>query len=103
MTKTPRLREAFFLRLSARLSGYIGDEEGAHLVGDLVDVSLEGEMAGVEELHGCVGDVASEGFGSCGNEIGIVLAPDGKERWPAGAEVLVKFRVELYIVGVVEK
>ena len=50
-----------------------------------------------------VGNVALECFGACGDEIGIELAPHGKQRRLGGAEVLLEFRIKLHVVGIVEE
>src|SRR5580698_6014658 len=66
-------------------------------------VGFEGEVAGVEELHFGVGNVAAEGFRAGRDEVEIKLAPDGEQWRLRLAEVLVEFWVELDVVGVVEE
>src|SRR4029450_10786451 len=61
------------------------------------------EMAGVEEADDSVGNVALEGFGTGRQEERIVLAPDGKERWPLRPEVVVKSGIERYVTCIVEE
>jgi hypothetical protein len=44
--------------------------------GDDIAVSLEGEVARVEEFDGGTREIALEGFGAGGDEVRIVLTPD---------------------------
>jgi len=51
---------------------------------DLLGVSLQGEVTGVDETNVGVGDVALEGFGPGRQEERIVPAPYREQRRPAG-------------------
>src|SRR5262252_5535932 len=64
---------------------------------------LEREVAGIEELHGSIGNIALEGLCPGRNEIRIMPTPDCQQRWPKLPEIFVKFRIKLHIVGVIEK
>src|SRR5580698_330138 len=88
---------------TANSLGNVFSEEPPRCGGYLVKVSLEREVSGVEELDGGGRDVAAEGFSAGRDEIGIALAPDGEQRRLRSAEVLLKLRIELHVVRVVEK
>src|SRR5580692_5703575 len=60
-------------------------------------------MSGVKELNLCSGDVFAKSFRSLGNEEGIVLAPDGKQRRFRSAKIFLEFRIELYVRRIVQK
>jgi hypothetical protein len=68
-----------------------------------VGVSFEREMARVEEVNLRARNVALEGLGACGQEEGIVPAPDSQEGRLFAAEILLKLRIERDIAGIVEK
>src|ERR1700735_394276 len=85
----------------ARLTLNLG-QELEHGGGDFVGVSLQGEVAGVEELDCGVGHVSAIGFGARRNEKHIVLSPYGEEGRLVLAEVGLKFRVKFHIRRVVE-
>src|SRR6202046_3070366 len=85
----------------ARLTLNLG-QELEHGGGDFVGVSLQGEVAGVEELDGRVGIVSAIGFGAGRNEKYVVLSPYGEEGRFVLTEVGLKFRVKFYVGRVVE-
>ena len=80
----------------------LGEELGDRAC-DLLGVSLQGEVTGVDETNVGVGDVALEGFGPGRQEERIVPAPYREQRRPAGAEVLLERRVESHVARVVEE
>ncbi len=45
---------------------------------DFLNVGLKRKVAGIKKLHGGVGDIAAKGLGARGDEVGVVLAPDGE-------------------------
>ena len=55
------------------------------------------------KLYRRVGNITLEGFGTCGDEVGIELTPDGEQWRLGGSEIFLKFRVELHVVRVVEE
>src|SRR6185312_6829510 len=69
-------------------------QEIAYRCRDLGCVGLEREMAGINEAHDCLGDVAFESFRTCRQEKWVVLAPDGEERRLMSAEVLLEGRIQ---------
>jgi hypothetical protein len=64
-------------------------------------MSLEREVARVEELDRRTGNVASERLGSLGQEEGIVLSPCCKEAWLVRAEIILESWVERDVALVV--
>src|SRR5271165_3548988 len=74
-----------------------------HGDGNLLDVRFQGEVSGVEELDRGIGIVPLKGFSTWGNEVEIMLAPDRQQRRLRGAEILLKLRIQLHVVGIVEK
>src|SRR5579871_5277901 len=74
-----------------------------HSLRDVFHVCFECEVARVEQLHGRVWVVALVGFGSRGDEEGVVLAPDGEKWWFEVTKILVKRGIECNIGGVVEE
>jgi hypothetical protein len=67
----PWWKERAALQNVARVTG----EEVAYHRRDLIGMRLEREVAGVEEVDPCTGNVASERFGTARQEEGIVLSP----------------------------
>src|SRR6516225_2969480 len=60
-------------------------------------------MPSIEKLHLSMRQILLKCLCSRGNEERIVLAPNCKQRRLRFAEIFLKFRIELYIRGVVEK
>src|SRR5262249_56403552 len=71
--------------------------------GDLLDVRLQREVAGVEQLEDRLRVIALEGLGARGYEIRIVLSPDRKQRRLPFPEILLAGWVELHVVSVVKE
>ena len=71
-----------------------GCEEGADSRRDLCGMRFQRKVACVEEADGCSRKIALERFGTGWQEKRIVLAPHRQQRWPVGAEVALKSRVE---------
>src|SRR5262245_46196623 len=78
-------------------------KKGADFSRDHGGMRLQREMAGVEEAHLRVGDVARERFRSRRQEERIVLAPHCQERRLVGAEIVLKGRVKRDAAFVVAK
>src|SRR5437016_14448385 len=60
-------------------------------------------MSGIEELNLRARYVFSKRFRTCGNEKGIVLAPDRKQGRLRFTEIFLKFRIKLYVRRVIQK
>ena len=65
-------------------------EEVADHCSDLRSMSLEGEVARVEEMDHRAGNVAFERLGTTRQKEGIVLSPDGQETWFVCPEVILE-------------
>src|SRR5262245_66681838 len=76
-------------------------QEIADYRSDLVTVRLEGEVAGVEEAHVSVGNVALERLGALRQEKRIVLAPSGEKRRLVLAKMGLEFGIERDVALVV--
>src|SRR5262249_33731642 len=68
-------------------------EEIADYCRDLLRMSLEREMARVEEMDHRVRNVALEGLGTCWQEKRIVLSPRCEEAWLVRSEVILEGQV----------
>ena len=68
-------------------------EDVPHRRADLRGVGLQREVAGVQEAHLRVEDVAPVGFGAGREEVRVVLAPDRQQRRPVRPEVLLEGRL----------
>ena len=64
---------------------------------------FERKVAGVVEVHFGVRTIASEGLGSGGQEEGIILTPNGKERRPLRREVIMELGMERDITRTIEE
>src|SRR5215472_8477793 len=78
-------------------------EEVLHGGSNFYSVCLCRKMAGVKELNLRTRQVFPKSFGSCGNEERIILAPDREQRRLRLAEILLEFRIELYVRGIIQK
>jgi len=67
------------------------------------DVCLYRKMSGIEELDLCVRQVFSKRLCSRGNEKGIILAPDRKQREVRSTKIFLKFGIEPHIRRVIQK
>src|SRR5215470_15165385 len=79
------------------------DEEIADGGRDVVAMRFQREMAGVEELHFRLRIVPLERLGAGRQEEGVVLAPDGEDRWALSAKVLLELRVQRDVARVVQE
>src|SRR5882724_11097727 len=70
---------------------------------DFIAVRFKRKVTGVEEPHLRTWNVAPEGLRARRQEEGVVFAPNGQERWPVFAEVLLKNRVKRDVALVVAK
>ena len=70
---------------------------------NLNSVRLEGEVAGVEEAHHRIWEVACKRLGPLWQEERVVLAPHRQERRLVSAEIFLERWVERYIALVVPK
>src|SRR5262249_15339107 len=70
---------------------------------NLGGMGLKREMAGVEETHHCIRDVALERFGAWRDEERIVPAPHREETRLVIAEIVLEGRVERDVVPVVSE
>src|SRR5262249_27343880 len=101
---SPALTE--MIRIVSQLSGRFRDraiEEFADRGADLFVMSLEREVAGVEESYDGAGIVATKSFRAGRQEERIVLAPHGEQRRPVVAEILLERRIESDVAGVVKE
>src|SRR5690348_1355072 len=91
-----RTAKGCYRRRVARACGSGGDacEEVADVPGDFLQVALQGEVSGLEEMDLGVGQVALEGAGSVRAEDFVVGPPNGQQRHLAVAEVLLQLGVE---------
>src|SRR5215467_3357568 len=67
------------------------------------DVCFQREMPGIEKLNLRARYVFPIRFGSCRNEERIVFAPDRKQRGLRFAKIFLKFGIEPYVRGIVQK
>src|SRR5271166_3249963 len=84
-----------------RLGGEGIAEQFVRRVCDGVGFFFEGEVAGVEQDDGGVGDVGAEGFGAGGGKEGVVFAPGGEHFGLACAQPGLPFAVLGRVVLVV--
>ncbi|MNP15283.1 hypothetical protein D3C76_1076370 [compost metagenome] len=69
----------------------------------MVDVGLQGEVAGIEHLDHRIGVVALIGLGARWNEEGVAFAPD-RQRWHLGvAKELLECRIQLEVVLIIKE
>src|SRR5215469_13692353 len=78
-------------------------QEVADGCGDLIGVRLKREMTGVEKAHRGLRYVTLERLGAGRQKEWIVLSPCRQERWPIGAEVLLKPGIKSDVALVVAK
>ena len=83
--------------------GAICGEEVFHGGSNFDDVRLRRKMSGIEELNLRARYVFAERLRSCGDEKGIVLAPDRKQGRLRFTEIFLKFRIKLYVRRVIQK
>src|SRR5262245_60168977 len=79
---------------SIRLESDDSAEKVSHRRGDLRGVGVQREVAGVEDAHKCVRNVALERLGPMRQEERVVLSPHRQEGRLIGAKILLKGRVE---------
>src|SRR5580658_5505308 len=86
-----------------RLGGTCLHEELAHGKGDLLEVCFQREVPCIQKLNLRARNISAKSFRAGRNEIGIALTPNRQERGLRLPEILLKSRVKLHVVGVVEK
>jgi hypothetical protein len=72
-------------------------QERLHGGRNFYNVCLCRKMSAIEELDLCVRQVFTKRLCSRGNENGIILAPDRKQRWLRSAKIFLKLGIELHI------
>src|SRR5262249_54956335 len=88
IVRSPVTRSCFLVWAWVR--GDMPAKEVAHRRADLRGVGLQREVAGVEEAHDRVWDVASEHLGPLRQEKRVVLAPHRQEGRLVGAKILLE-------------
>src|SRR5580658_2621433 len=86
-----------------RMPALQGLEELFHRCCNFDDVSLDCKMPGIEKLHLRVRQVFFKSLCSGRNEEGIVLSPDRKQRRFRFTEIILEFRIKLYVRGIIQK
>ena len=81
----------------------ISFQELLHGGRNFYDVCFCRKMSGIEELDLCVRQVSPKRLCSRGDEKGIILAPDRKQRWFRSTKIFLKFGIELHIRRVIQK
>ena len=66
-------------------------------------MGFESKVTGIEEFHDGVRQVLFECPGAGGQEERVLITPNGQERRLLIAEILLKFRVQRHIAGIVFK
>ena len=64
---------------------------------------FEREVPGLEELNGHVRVISPECLGARRNEIGIKLAPHSQQGRLRQSKVLLKLRIQLHVVGIIQE
>ena len=78
-------------------------EESSHRGCDFFQMRLQRKVAGIQELDSGARNVATKRFGARRDKVEIVLAPDRQQWRLRRTEILLKFRIELHVVCVIEK
>jgi len=58
-------------------------------------------VTAINELDHGNGNVFLEGSSTCWDRDRVVFAPDGEDRWPVLAKVILEVRIELFTVSVI--
>src|SRR5262249_2842107 len=69
--------------------------------GDFLEVRFQRKMSRVQQLNNRLGVISPKSLRPCGEEIGIVLAPDRQQRRLRRPKVFLEARVKLHVVRVV--
>src|SRR5262245_15705176 len=78
-------------------------QELLHGGSNFYGMCLYRKMSSVKQLNLCVRQIFPKRLCSSGEEKGIVLPPDRKQRWSPFTKIFLKFRIEVHIRRVIQK